>query len=401
MTSRRVRFALVMAAVVVLARGTAVAAVFDVTTTDDGDDGVCDSHCTLREAVRAANALPGGDLVRLPAGSYLLTLAGAGEDAAATGDLDVTDELEIEGAGARVTTIDGADLDRVLDVRPSGSLTMSRVTVRNGRVAGPGGGIRAEGDLELQACAVVDNTTTSYGYGGGISADPGVVILDRSTIAGNSADGGGGGLVVTLFTDLDNVTLSDNESVSDLGGGIYLVTGATVQLNNVTVVGNRATWGGGILAEAASTFEIGNSIVAGNTAPVRPDCSGSFDSWGHNLVGIATECAGFGGPGDLLGTAGVPLDPMLGALGPAGGETDTHEPLAGSPVIDAGSADPPSGTFGSCEVVDQRLAERPFDGDGVGDPRCDIGAHEAGVLFTDGAETGDLNRWSATAGGTE
>ncbi|NCX97318.1 MAG: hypothetical protein EBX35_01675 [Planctomycetia bacterium] len=43
---------------------------------------------TLRQAVIQANATPGADTIMLRAGTYRLTLAGADEDAAATGDLD-------------------------------------------------------------------------------------------------------------------------------------------------------------------------------------------------------------------------------------------------------------------------------------------------------------------------
>jgi len=46
--------------------------------TDDGD-GVCDSTCTLRDAVSSANVLPGNDTVVLPAGTLQLSLSGADE----------------------------------------------------------------------------------------------------------------------------------------------------------------------------------------------------------------------------------------------------------------------------------------------------------------------------------
>ena len=49
----------------------------------------------------------------LPAGTYTLTRAGTNEDAAATGDLDITQNLTITGAGAATTIIDGNQLDRV------------------------------------------------------------------------------------------------------------------------------------------------------------------------------------------------------------------------------------------------------------------------------------------------
>src|SRR6266545_1657367 len=77
------------------------ASLLTVTTTSDGTDvnpgdGVCETApgnavCTLRAAVQEANALAGPDTVSLPSGTYMLTLLGADEDAAATGDLDIID----------------------------------------------------------------------------------------------------------------------------------------------------------------------------------------------------------------------------------------------------------------------------------------------------------------------
>src|ERR1039457_2976318 len=58
---------------------------------------------SLRGAILAANANAGADTITLPAGTYTLTLANSGglnEDACLTGDLDVTDSLTINGAGA-------------------------------------------------------------------------------------------------------------------------------------------------------------------------------------------------------------------------------------------------------------------------------------------------------------
>ena len=78
---------------------------FSVTSTTDAvdanpGDGVCASaagECTLRAAIQETNALPGADTVQLPAGTLTLSIPGANEDAAATGDLDVTDDLTING----------------------------------------------------------------------------------------------------------------------------------------------------------------------------------------------------------------------------------------------------------------------------------------------------------------
>jgi CSLREA domain-containing protein len=127
------------------------AATFTVNTTADAvdatpGDGACASaggSCSLRAAVMEANTLPGPDTIVLPAGRYTLTLAGAGEDAAATGDLDVLSDITILGAGAASTIIDGGGIDRVFDVLDT--LRLTSLTVEGGRILdtsfdGGGGG---------------------------------------------------------------------------------------------------------------------------------------------------------------------------------------------------------------------------------------------------------------------
>lgn len=56
--------------------------------------------CTLRAAIQEANALAGTDTIVISAGTYTLTLAGKNENAAATGDFDITSTVIVEGAGA-------------------------------------------------------------------------------------------------------------------------------------------------------------------------------------------------------------------------------------------------------------------------------------------------------------
>jgi CSLREA domain-containing protein len=111
--------------------GPAHAATITVNTTNDELNS--DGDCSLREAIQAANTDAtvdacttgsGADTITLPAGTYTLSLAGASEDANATGDLDITSVITIDGADAASTTIDGGGLDRVLDVRPSGGATL-------------------------------------------------------------------------------------------------------------------------------------------------------------------------------------------------------------------------------------------------------------------------------------
>jgi CSLREA domain-containing protein len=128
---------------------------FNVTKTLDTRDGACDSDCSLREAIIAANARPGPDTVIVPAGTYVLMQAGQGEDEARTGDLDIRDDLTLMGAGAEATRIDGNRTDRVFEIRGAAVVLLNGSAVENGSVPGDnGGGIsnRSTGTLRLENC---------------------------------------------------------------------------------------------------------------------------------------------------------------------------------------------------------------------------------------------------------
>ena len=78
-------------------------------------DGLCDTgnlvgadpECTLRAAIQEINASSVLHTIVVPAGTYTLTIAGTGEDLAATGDLDIDTTISIVGAGSAMTLIDG------------------------------------------------------------------------------------------------------------------------------------------------------------------------------------------------------------------------------------------------------------------------------------------------------
>src|SRR5207253_3742428 len=80
-----------------------------VTSFSDGGPG------SLRAAIKFANLHPGRDTITLAAGTYALSRAGRDEENGDTGDLDILDDLTIQGAGAGKTIIDAKGLDRVFD----------------------------------------------------------------------------------------------------------------------------------------------------------------------------------------------------------------------------------------------------------------------------------------------
>src|SRR5262249_22323855 len=86
-------------------------------------DGVCATSamtCTVRAAIMEANALAGPDAVQIPDGRFRLQIpqimAGEDEDGALRGDLDITDDLTITGAGVDRTRLDGGHINRVVHV---------------------------------------------------------------------------------------------------------------------------------------------------------------------------------------------------------------------------------------------------------------------------------------------
>ena len=146
--ARRLLFVAGCAAGVVLLAGCDPnAKTFDVNSMADAPDeapgnGQCrtaSGTCTLRGAVMEANAHTGNDVILLDDGAtYGLSIGGAGEDAAATGDLDITQTVTIRGRA----TIDANALDRVLDLR-GGTLVLDNVSIIDGSSTSGGGGIRA------------------------------------------------------------------------------------------------------------------------------------------------------------------------------------------------------------------------------------------------------------------
>lgn len=129
-----------LSVLLIIAASSAHAATFSVNSTTDAvdaalGDGICAAATgarTLRAAVLETNALAGADTITLPAGVYILSLTGIDEDIAATGDLDINDDLTIAGDFAPPTIVDGNATDRVFEIGPAVTVRLSNLTVQNG-----------------------------------------------------------------------------------------------------------------------------------------------------------------------------------------------------------------------------------------------------------------------------
>lgn len=271
-------FLAALAAAFVFLLRPADAATFVVTKTADTNDGVCDTDCSLREAIKSANASVGvADVISLPAGTYTLIIPSSGEDLDATGDLDITDDLTIDGGGAATTIIQACDssaapcagIDRVLHIL-SGTVSITAVTVQNGSAPGNaqvafGGGIYNVSGSTLTLTDSIVDSNTAASAGGGVR-NSGTMTLTNSTVSGNIATAGaaGGGIGNSGTLTLINSTVSGNTAPTT--GGITNVNFGTLTLTNSTVSGNTATNFGSAGIYNGGTATITNSTVSANTA---------------------------------------------------------------------------------------------------------------------------------------
>jgi CSLREA domain-containing protein len=261
----------------------AIASDIRVSKFTDSLDGVCDSDCSLREAVQLANEQPGPDRILLRAGIYELSLPPdrdddlepIDEDANANGDLDVADALVISGKGIDQTTIDGGGIDRVLEVLPDASLALRTLAVAHGHTADIGAGIHNRGTLSLWNVAIVDNDASSQAHrsiGGGIANDGGVLTVDASLIDGNVSHprevsfGRGGGIFNSGTLTVRETSISNNSTDDDddfaRGGGIYNT--GTADVARSTFAGNVAPYGGAFSNGQGGTARLSNVTVSGN-----------------------------------------------------------------------------------------------------------------------------------------
>jgi hypothetical protein len=285
-----------------------------------------------------------------------------------------------EGSGGTMTVSDSTFTTNSASASttataPQDSIHWSRSAAAEGGAVANGAG----GELIVSGSTFGSNAAVATGHGPAPTA---------SYLGGNSiaATGGAvdnqGALTVSNSTFERNAASVTSNNPPGLprdgpaGGAIasaapFQLSVSSCTLANNTVTGPEATGGG--IASRTMPVAIHNTIVALNSG----DVSGPFLSLGYNLIGDASAATGFPGPGDQVGTAARPLDPLLGPLQDNGGPAPTMALLPASPAIDAGDpADFPP--------TDQRGVVRPQDGDSDRTARADVGAFEAAPGTTPG-----------------
>lgn len=291
----------------------------------------------------ALAAAADNDVINIAAGTYT-------ESGLAPAD----NNLIIQGAGPSSTIVQAAAVsdtaaDRVFNVAGAINVTISGMTVRNGKVDGVyGGGILCDGAaLTVTGCEIVDNYAIGNAGGGGIAASgSGRLVLDASTVYNNTAEYRGGGLAFasSVASTIRNATICSNTSNRTsgvAGGGIYVYNTDVnaVSIVNSTISGNSAPNAGtaGGIGVYDGTVNLINTLVAGNIDSVSPDVddrtgNGIFtDSYcliGSNAGATSSLTAGTPNPAtqSYIGSSGSEIDADLQALASNGGPTRTMAP---------------------------------------------------------------------------
>ena len=281
---------------------------FTVTSSADPGDGRCNDTCTLREAIKAANAHAGADIIEfaLPGpGPYSISLAPPG---AGGGPLPpISDPLLISGRSqpdANAVEINGANAgaSAVGLTVLAGPSTISGFVIN--RFAGDGLMISGGSGIRVYENSIGTTTTgtSDLGNGGsGVRVDPsspnvtiGSPIIESNVISGNRESG-------VYVVGVEGVHVVDNEIGTDVMGSLDL--------------GNS---GDGITIDNSSRTTVRGNVIAGNDqSGIRVVGAGSKDNVVQdNVIGSrpSRHWSPFGNGGDGITIADGASRNTIGAL---------------------------------------------------------------------------------------
>lgn len=229
-----------------------------------------DNGETIQGAVYAAES---GDAIDVAEGTYYENVM-------------VDESLEIKGAGADKTIVDGGGNGRVFTIYPNLEVTLADMTIQNGNAyADPynpsgystGGGIfNHESTLTVENCDIRYNTAL---LGGGISNQPNygtaTTTVKSCDVHHNTAFSGGGisnwGFYGTGIVNIEKSNIQSNIA-SYHGGGLWsnFISGmGLTTIEKSSIRDNIAGYsGGGLTSYGQTTTIVKKSDITDNTASI-------------------------------------------------------------------------------------------------------------------------------------
>ncbi len=207
------------------------AATFTVTNLNDSGTG------SLRQAISDANATRGTDTIAFQTGlTGTITLT--------SGQMNINDDLTLQGPGVSVLAISGNNASRVFSIKAGINVFISNLTLKDGRDPCCGAAI-----VMGRASLTITNVT----------------LTNHTAVSGAAIynDVGGGGLMGRQLTIVDSIF--SNNSASEWGGAIYNIDVGTITVENSTFTNNSAQYDGGAIYNVGK-LAISNTTLSGNSA---------------------------------------------------------------------------------------------------------------------------------------
>ncbi|BAY26872.1 hypothetical protein NIES2100_66880 [Calothrix sp. NIES-2100] len=270
--------------------------IFNVTTAADSGVG------SLRNAIASAK---NGDTIKFAPilANKVIKLT--------SGQINIQNNLTIDGAGAANLKISGNSSTRVFQVGRHVDATVRNLTIADGQTTEKGGGIQVVdyGSIKVENCrftnnrggvagaiyigfggkGTVNNSSFDYndgtlaksGHSGGAIATYGSGVLNVKDCQFTNNKGVNGGAIYTLLSGLtvENSVFRNNSSVGEGGGGIFCdganpigpgsTVGALITIRGSRFEGNQTKGEGGALflyGYGQDKILLENSIVVGNKA---------------------------------------------------------------------------------------------------------------------------------------
>lgn len=251
----------------------------------------------------------------------------------------------------------------------SGPMTLTSSIISGNTAVGSAGIFNNTGQTTNVNYTIISNNTATNGGAGGIG-NAGTVIVLGSTFVGNSALFGGAATAGAVMI-INNSTISGNTATTNKAGAVYIGTSDRLDTTNTTITNNVSNGNltGGIYSDGGA-YNTRNSIIAGNRnggGGGSPDIAASITSYGFNLIGSTAGNSFAAGSPVLTGNL-TNVSANLATLSNYGGSLQTHALLSTSPAINAGD---PANSYST----DQRGSLRPVGG------RADIGSFERNILI--------------------
>lgn len=211
-----------------------------VTKTADTADGVCDSDCSLREAVTAANS--GDTIVFSPLFNQPQTIT------LANGQISINKSLTIAGPNAESLSVSGNNASRIFHISNNAVVALSGIKLKDGRVDTndvSGGAIYLiDSTLTLTSMTLTNNLarfistnpSATFGNGGAIYSHNSTLSIINSTINNNTGSAVGG----TIFFRIGTINVTNSKINDNSGSGVSASGNEVINIVNSTFNGNSS-----------------------------------------------------------------------------------------------------------------------------------------------------------------